>query len=94
MRHASLRNHLVLKIYSFCTPEIGIHKPLILLIVACGILRGFFHTNQLTVVFDRYRRPRRQLLGRHTLDLATTIRPDDVALENGRESTPGNGSIR
>jgi hypothetical protein len=42
-------------IYSFCTPEIGIHKPLILLIVACGIFRGFFHTNQLIVVFDRYR---------------------------------------
>jgi hypothetical protein len=37
----------VRKIYSFCTPEIGIHKPLILLIVACGILRGFFHTNRL-----------------------------------------------
>jgi hypothetical protein len=44
---------LVRKIYSFCTPEIGVHKPLILLIVACGILRGFFHTNRLIVVFDR-----------------------------------------
>src|SRR5262249_21336895 len=47
---------LVCKIYSFCTSEIGLHKSLILLIVACGILRGFFHTNQLIVVFDRYRR--------------------------------------
>ena len=41
----------------WATPDaIDIHKPLILLIVACGILRGFFHTNQLIVVFDRYRR--------------------------------------
>src|SRR4029077_1003045 len=73
---------LVRKIYSFCTPEIGIHKPLILLIVACGILRGFFHTNRLIVVFDRYRRRRRQLLWRRPLNLATTIWPDDVALED------------
>src|SRR5262249_14972622 len=43
---------LVRKIYSFCTHAIGIHKPLFLLIVICGILRGFFHTS-LFVVFDR-----------------------------------------
>jgi hypothetical protein len=63
----------VRKTYSFCTPEIGIHKPLILLIVACEILRGFFHTNRLIVVFDRYRRRRRQLLWCHTLDLMMPV---------------------
>ena len=65
----------------FASPEIGIHKPLILLIVACGILRGFFHTNQVIVVFDRYGRRRRQLLWRHTLDLTPAIWPHDVALD-------------